>query len=179
MTSVAAQNVEDILTLAIAHGPQREAVIVSDAGCGLARILARAYRDCLPGAAHLDFDATSPEAIMRAFDPLTPGDLVVLIQSTSFRLEAFRIRVELFKRGLKVIEHPHLGRMRPEEHERYVASLAYDPGYYRVVGPALKARIDRASSARVESGAAEPLVYDGPLEPAKLNIGDYSALHNV
>jgi len=178
MTSVAAQNVEDILTLAIAHGLQREAVIVSDAGCGLARILARAYRDCLPGAAHLDFDATSPEAIMRAFDPLTPGDLVVLIQSTSFRLEKFRIRVELFKRGLKVIEHPHLARMREDEYATYVDALAYDPEYFRRVGSALKQRIDRATAAVIDSGG-EHLVYDSSFEPAKMNVGDYSLMKNV
>jgi aminopeptidase len=179
LARVAARHVGDLLFHAIEHTAARRALLVADARSGLARILTAAYHACLPGAPYLDFDAVVVETVMAAFGALSAGDLVVLVQSTSFRLEAFRIRVELFKRGLKVIEHPHLGRMRPEEHERYVASLAYDPGYYRVVGPALKARIDRASSARVESGAAEPLVYDGPLEPAKLNIGDYSALHNV
>ena len=48
---------------------------------------------------------------MATFATLSASDLVVLIQSTSFRLDAFRIRVELFKQSLKVIEHPHLSRM--------------------------------------------------------------------
>jgi hypothetical protein len=40
---------------------------------------------------------------------------VVLVQSTSFRMDAYRIRIELFKRGLKVIEHVHLSRMPGEQ----------------------------------------------------------------
>jgi hypothetical protein len=179
VASAAEGHIRDLLTLAIGHVLGRRALVVSDARCGLAQILTAAYRACLPEATHLDFDRVPVEAVMAAFAALGPGDLVVLVQSTSFRLEAFRIRVELFKRGLAVIEHPHLARMQPEEYPRYVAALAYDPGYYRVVGPALKARIDRARRAVVASGEGQTLVYDGAFEPAKLNIGDYAGMKNV
>jgi aminopeptidase len=176
--SAASRHVGDILALAVEHTADRSAVVVSDARCGLTRILAAAYRACLPNAAHVDFDAVPVEEVLRAFETLKPGDLVVLIQSTSFRLEAFRIRVELFKRGLKVIEHPHLDRMRDDEYGNYVDALAYDPAYYRVVGQALKERIDRATVAVVDSGG-ETLVYESGFEPAKLNVGDYSTLKNI
>jgi len=174
----AATNVRDILTHAIEHGPDRAAVVVADGRCGLARTLADAYRTALPQARHLDFDTVPPEEILAAFARLQAGDLVVLIQSKSFRLEAFRIRIELFKRGLKVIEHPHLFRMAEAEYDTYVDSLAYDPAYYRVLGHALKARIDRAAGAIVDSGG-ERLIYESPFEDAKLNIGDYGTLKNV
>jgi aminopeptidase len=42
----------------------------------------------------------------------------------------------------------------------------------------LKARIDRAAGAVVDSGGAR-LVYQSPFEEAKLNIGDYATLKNV
>jgi aminopeptidase len=171
-------HVHDILTFAVGHTSDRRAVVVSDTQSELARIVSDAYCLCLPAAVHVNFDAVPPAAVMRSFESLTAGDLVVLVQSTSFRLEAFRIRVELFKRGLKVIEHPHLARMMPGEYGHYIDSLAYDPGYYRVVGPALKERIDLATSAVVDSGG-EPLVYASGFEPAKLNVGDYSAMKNV
>jgi aminopeptidase len=176
--SRAARNVGDILDHAIEHEPARAAIVVADGRCGLARLLAAAYRTALPEATHLDFDATAPEEILAAFAKRQAGDLVVLVQSQSFRLEAFRIRVDLFKRGLKVIEHPHLSRIADLEYDTYVDSLAYDPAYYRVVGHALKARIDRAAGAVLESGDAR-LVYDSPFEEAKLNIGDYATLKNV
>lgn len=178
LVSSADRHVGDILAHAIEHAPNRAAVVVFDARCGLSRVLAAAYRACLPAATHLDFDAVPADAVMAALGGLQPGDLAVLIQSTSFRLEAFRIRVELFKRGLKVIEHPHLARMKEMEYATYVEALAYDPAYYRTVGRALKDRIDRAAGAVVESGGAR-LVYDCAFEPAKLNIGDYASLKNV
>ena len=179
---VAQVHVRDILTHAIEHVIEppgaRAALIVSDDHSELAGILTEAYRHCLPDARQLDFDSVSAAAILEAFAALPPGALVVLIQSTSFRLAEFRIRVELFKRGLKVIEHPHLARMQAAEYSTYIDALAYDPAYYRVLGAELKRRIDSASGAILESGG-ERLVYESGFEPAKLNTGDYSQLANV
>lgn len=174
----AEKHLRDVLSIAIEHTPSQAAVVVSDARCELSVALTEAYRRCLPTATFIDFDAVVPEAVLAAFAPLAPDDLVILIQSTSFRLEAFRIRIELFKRSLKVIEHPHLSRMQGEEALHYIESLAYDPAYYRGVGQALKARIDRAGFGVVDSGG-ERLVFASPFESAKLNIGDYSGMNNV
>lgn len=178
MSTAAERHLRDILSLAIGHTPDRAAVVVYDSRSELSGLLTEAYRLSLPGARFLDFDRVPAEAVRSAFDPLRPSDLVVLIQSTSFRLEAFRLRVELFKRGLKVIEHPHLARMRGPEAAWYVDALAYDPAYYRGVGGALKARIDQAASGSVDSGG-ECLAFSSPFEPAKLNVGDYSGMKNV
>ncbi|MGV8935459.1 MAG: hypothetical protein ACOH1I_12580, partial [Gallionellaceae bacterium] len=172
------QNIADILNVAIAHRPQQGALIVYDSQCDLAMALTAAYRRCLPDATFIDFEAVTPEIILEAFKPLAPSDLVVLIQTTSFRLEAFRIRVELFKRGLKVIEHVHLGRLPGTQALHYIDSLAYDPVYYRGVGRALKEKIDQAKCGTVDSGG-EKLIFASPFESAKLNIGDYSEMQNV
>jgi aminopeptidase len=167
------------LAMAIEHGADQPALIVHDRRCALNAVLTEAYRRALPGAVFIDFDAVSPDDVLAAFAALPAGSLTVLIQSTSFRLEAFRIRIELFKRGLKVIEHVHLSRMPGEQGLYYIESLAYDAAYYRGVGHALKARIDRASGAVVDSGDGARLVFASPLESAKLNIGDYGAMNNV
>ncbi len=176
--SLAQRHVADILQHAIQHEPGRRAVVVSDSASPLARLLAEAYRACLPDALHLSVDLVTHEQLLATFAELGASDLVVLVQSTSFRLGVFRIRVELFKRALKVVEHPHLGRMAPSEYATYVDALAYDPGYYRGVGAALKRRIDSAPGAVVDSGG-ERLVYASALEPAKLNVGDYTGMANV
>jgi hypothetical protein len=178
LSILAESHLRDILALSIGHGPDQKALIVADSRSELSALLSNAYRRCLPEAAHLDFDAAGPEAVRAAFEALSPGDLVVLVQSSSFRLEAFRVRLELFKRGLKVIEHPHLERMRGEEARLYVEALAYDPGYYRGVGRALKARIDSAREIAIDTGGAT-LVFPGPFEDAKLNVGDYREMRNV
>lgn len=177
-TDTAEKNLRDILTLAIEHLPEESAVVVWDAQCDLAIALAEAYRRCLPGATFIAFDSAPPELVLAAFERLVPGDLVVLIQSTSFRLDAFRIRVELFKRALKVIEHPHLSRMPGAEALIYIDSLAYDAAYFRGVGNALKVRIDNAQVGVIDSGG-EHLVFGSGFESAKLNVGDYRKMHNV
>jgi len=174
----AAAHLRDVLAIAIEHGPAQRGLVVYDTRSDLARALAEGYRRNLPEGEFIDFDSVAPGDVLAAFGRLAPSDLVVLIQSTNFRLEAFRIRVELFKLGLKVIEHVHLSRMPGAQGEHYIEALAYDSGYYRGVGKALKARIDRASSATVYSGG-EQLVFGSRLESAKLNVGDYSGMNNV
>ena len=175
----AAKNIQDILTLAVEHRAPHAALIVWDGQCELALAVTAAYRQCLPDARFIEFDAVAPESIRAEFDKLAAGDLVVLIQSTSFRLDAFRIRVELFKLGLKVIEHPHLSRMMGEaEAQLYLDSLAYDPDYFRGVGGALKTRIDIAKRGVIDSGGAQ-LIFPAGFEQAKLNVGDYREMNNV
>src|SRR3989338_489707 len=90
-------------------------LIVADESSPLAKLLSQAYQQAIPTANFMLFHEHTPEKIIAAFNALPSGSLVVLIQSTSFRLNAFRIRVELFNQGLKVIEHPHLERMQGSE----------------------------------------------------------------
>lgn len=171
-------HLRDILHIAVEHASPHAALVVHDGRTGLARALIEGYRRNLPDATFLDFDSVAPGEVLAAFKRMRAGDLVVLVQSTNFRLEAFRIRVELFKLGLKVIEHVHLSRMPGAQAEHYIEALAYDPAYFRGVGKALKARIDAAPGARVVGDDAE-LVFASALEPAKLNVGDYSGMNNV
>jgi aminopeptidase len=174
----ATAHLRDVLAIALDHGPGRRALVVYDTRTGLARALLDAYRRNLPDARFVDFDSVAPDEVLAMFKTLAPHDLVVLLQSSNFRLDGFRLRVELFKLGLKVIEHVHLSRMPGVQGEHYIEALAYDPQYFRGVGHALKARIDRARRAEVHGGDAI-LVFDSPLESAKLNVGDYSAMANV
>lgn len=178
-SALATKHIQTILSSVILHNSsEQKAVVVFDSQSTLSNLLTAAYRRCLPTATFIDFDTISAEKVLQIFTTLMPHDLVVLIQSTSFRLEAFRIRVELFKKLLKVIEHPHLIRMQGKEVNYYIDSLAYDASYFRTVGHALKKRIDRAQSAVVDSGN-EQLIFSSLLESAKLNIGDYSEMQNI
>ena len=176
--AVAIRNVGDTLAIALEHTAAQTALVIADEQSALSRLLVQAYRACLPGATLLLFDEVGPDAVKAAFALLREHDLVVLIQSSVFRIPEFRTRVELFKRGIKVVEHSNLERMAEAEIEHYVAALAYEPTYYRGVGHALKARMDAAASARVES-EGEQLHFDCSLELAKLNIGHFAGLKNV
>jgi len=179
----AESNIGELLTHVFKHVAPHKAVVVFDARCELAVILTQAYRRCLPDAHFVDFDQCAPDLVLAVLAGLAVSDLVVLVQSTNFRLEAFRIRVELFKRGLKVIEHPHLSRMVGVEVNYYIDALAYDPAYFRGVGSYLKAIIDQAQHACLDSGGDQfpdaRLMFSSAFESAKLNVGDYSEMLNI
>ncbi len=179
LTDTATGHLRNVLDIVFEHGPQHAAVVVYDLHCPLAETLHAAYRNNLPDARFIDFDAVAPADVLATFAQLAPSSLVVLVQSTNFRLDGFRLRVELFKLGLKVIEHVHLSRMTGSQCEHYIEALSYDSSYYRGLGRALKARIDSAPGAVVDSGNGARLVFDSPLESAKLNIGDYSGMNNI
>ncbi len=160
------------------HTDKERAVVVYDTACFLSRILSQGYKRALPHAVFVDFHQHTPKEVLGILGELEAYDFVALVQSTSFRLDAFRMRVELFKRKIKVIEHPHLSRMKDEEASYYIDSLEYDADYYRSVGRALKDKIDKASFGVLQSGD-ETLVYGSPFESAKLNIGDYTGMPNM
>lgn len=178
LTQEATRNVQDILTRAIEHTGEHKALVVYDTDSELARILTAAYRTVLPDATFLDFNEHPKEEIVAAFDTLSPRDLVILIQSMDFRLNEFRIRIYLFQRKLKVIDHMHLSRNTEDSWKTYIDALAYDPDWYRTTGKNLKSILMQTNTLRIETGEAV-LTLEGGMEEPKLNIGDYTGMENI
>lgn len=174
----ATKNITDIVSVAIGHTPDEQSLVVYDTRYGLTDILTSAYRAALPHARFIDFDKAGKEEVISAFDSMKPGDLVVLIQSSNFLLDAFRIRLHLFNKKLKVIEHLHLHRNTEDVWDVYVNALEYDVAWYRGTGPKIKAQIDTTNELRIQAGGVE-LVVTGGLESGKLNIGDYTGMENI
>ncbi len=174
----AEKNVRDIVVDAIELSAQAQAVVIYDVDSPLALALTDAYRAAVPKAEFILFDPEGAKQILERIDKLSPGDLVVLVQSTNFRLNAFRFRIELFKRSLKTVEHIHLNRFTDDQFDRYIDALAYDKNYYRPLGHALKSRVDACTKIVVKCPGTE-LVYDCAFESTRLNIGDYSAMNNT
>lgn len=174
----ATKNVRDILSHAIQLAPTEQALIVYDLDSPLSRVLTEAYRAALPTGKFLLFSETPPEQILAAMRACKPGDLVVLVQSSNFRLNEFRIRMELFKLGLKTIEHTHVNRLPPDQEEIYIQSLTYDQKRFRDLGHSLKEKLDRCSKALVRCAGTE-IHYETGMEPSKLNVGDYTGMKNI
>ncbi|MEK7538972.1 MAG: hypothetical protein AAB552_03980 [Patescibacteria group bacterium] len=178
LIETATKNVSDIVTLAIEHPPHQNALVVYDTRYGLTNILTTAYRTVLPNARFIDFDTVSKEEVITAFDEMHPHDLVVLIQSSSFLLDGFRIRLHLFNKKLKVIEHLHLHKNSEDIWDVYTHSLAYDKVWYRETGNKLKAKLEHTKELRIQGGDTELVVTGGLLSP-KLNTGDYVGMENI
>lgn len=178
LTERAVKNVHDIVTIALERKPSERMLVIFDTEYELTNIITNAYRTAFPDAEFIDFATQTKDALIARCATLAKNDLVALIQSTNFRLDEFRIRLHLFELGLKVIEHLHLSRNTPDSWGTYIDALAYDPAWYRVVGPQLRNVLTEASTLRIEYGDAM-LTVTGGLEMPKLNIGDYAGMENI
>ena len=199
LKQIATKNVTDILNICIKHNTQNiphlengqaglsKALVIFDTDYELTNILTSAYREALPEANFLEFKTrleseeekeNQKRNIIETFDKLSEGDLVVLVQSTNFLLNDFRIRLHLFNQGLKVVEHMHLARNSENQWGTYVNALAYDTNWYPAIAPKLKSKLDSSTILELVSSDAK-LTVNGELEPAKLNIGDYSGMASV
>lgn len=179
LVQLASKNLTDVLSDVFLHDDSHTALVIYDLNSPLSQILTEAYHMALPQGNFINFHDTDTEVILAEIDALQSGDFVALVQSTSFRLSAFRIRIELFKKSIKVAEHPHLARMPTNvEVSHYVNALAYEKAYFHHTGHTLKDLINKARGAVVKSGD-EKLIYKGGFEAAKINIGDYSEMKNT
>jgi len=175
----ASQNLAQTLRDVFEHDEKTTALVIYDLDSSLSQLLTTAYKEALPNGVFINFQEMNKEQILLQIDALEAGDFVALVQSRSFRLSDFRIRIELFKKSIKVAEHPHLARMsQGDEPKHYVNALAYEKAYYHHNGHTLKSMIERASSAVINCGE-EKLIYPSSFEEVKLNIGDYRAMKNI
>lgn len=178
LVNLATTHVQSIINDALELKENEHALIIYDTHNGLTNILTEAYRNVLPRAQFIDFDSLGKEEIIAAINAMHPSDLVVLIQSSNFLLDAFRIRLHLFQKKLKVIEHTHLYRNTPDVWDVYINALEYDKTWYRTIGPRLKKKLEETQTLQIEAGDAI-LRATGGLESPKLNIGDYSGMENI
>lgn len=183
----AAINIEDMLKYSLKLEPTNKVLVIYDTNYELTNILTEGYRIALDkfesDTIFYDFDVIvkdGKDKIIALFDELKPGDLVVQIQSGSFRLDDFRIRIYLFSKKLKVIEHLHLTRDDHEVFDVYIDSLKYDESerlWYKNMKNKLVDGLPSASS--LEFKAFDATLRVGAVEVPKINVGDYTDMDNV
>ncbi len=153
-------------------------LIVYDEQTEIAKALYNAYCEVLPGARKISFYDFQPEQILSEVNKCNAGDLVILIQSSSFRMSNFRWRLELFNRKLRVIEHAHLVSNLPGEEAIYLDTLRYDGEHYEALVAAIKPLLENAQKIVVRSMDGSELIYEGGVEKVKKNTGNFSGLAN-
>lgn len=174
-----AKNLSDILNLSIKHNPKlSKSLVIFDEENELAKILTESYKIALPTAKFVNFNSMDKEKIITLFDEYCENDLVVLIQSSNFRLNDFRIRIHLFDKKFKVIEHAHLYRNDESVWDVYINSLKYDKEWYHGLGHKLHSILSKSQNLIIKYGEKK-LIINSTLEIPKLNIGHYSGMKNI
>lgn len=166
-----------------AKRPSNEKVlVVYDKNSILSRILAQAYGTVLDESKSLmvDFETTTVDQLKATIDTMKEGDMVVLVQSNGFRLNDYRLRIELFKVGIKNLEHAHLDMMPNCQVETYIDTLAFVPDEEtKRLAHELKRRMDKETRFVIRSRDGSECYYECGLEPALLNIGDYKGMKGI
>ncbi|MBC7498859.1 hypothetical protein H7170_04420 [Candidatus Gracilibacteria bacterium] len=112
---------------------------------------------------------------------LPAGSIVILVQSTNFRLSTFRIRLELFHLGIHVVEFNHLAYIQKNEFTTFANSLSYQTDEYVRQEGVLRTLIEennaKGGNMRIQSVNGEFLTF-GSLENIRGNTGDYTGTVN-
>ncbi len=172
----AATHIKETIDHALLH--TQNTLVIYDEDSELSKLITAGYRGAVPNGKFLLFSEQTKESLMEEFDALQAGDLVVQVQSSSFRLDDFRIRIHLFKLGLKAVEHMHLQRLPESQYETYIDTLHYDPEYYHTIGYGVRSKLEKATSCEVLCQGTRLYVQSAFEEP-KINIGDYRELPNT
>ncbi len=108
---------------------------------------------------------------------LPKWSIVILVQSTNFRLSTFRIRLELFHLGIHVVEFNHLAYLKENEFGTFASSLSYNTPEYVRLQNVFQWLSEWVDSTRIQSVNGNILTF-WPLEKIRGNTGDYSQSEN-
>ncbi|HID91652.1 TPA: hypothetical protein EYP45_00825 [Candidatus Peregrinibacteria bacterium] len=155
-------------------------VVLYDLDSPLSKIMTQAHKDILANR--------NPEkTIIREYQPednlelvemlsnLPEQSSVILIQSTSFRMDKFRIRLHLYNKNMGCMEHSHLGYYGPEQENTWLNALTYKAEEYAEIGGKIKDLMDNYDEIKIYSGdTINPDILTFPeMEEAKINDGRF------
>ena len=113
------------------------------------------------------------EKVKAKVEELNAGDLVILSQSSSFRMSKYRWRNLLHDLDLKVAEHAHMKMNEEIEYNTYINSLSYDLPHYKKVSGFLKEKIEKANSIKLISDSGKVLEFSGKMDKVYENAANF------
>jgi len=99
----------------------------------------------------IEFNKINKEILKEKLMNLEVDSTVVLVQSTSFRLDDFRLRLNLKNQWVWCIEHNHLWYIKDSEIETYADSIEYRTRFYIELSEKLKNKFDKTNKILVVS----------------------------
>lgn len=170
------QNTRDIVFKHFEAKPENHVMVIFDTQTELSQTLKSAYEEALKNhvkKSFIDFDAQQVSEIEACASSLQPNDVVILIQSLSFRVSVYRWRLELFEKGLKVGEHVRLSQILPHEIPNYISCLTYDFPHTQPLSQKLEKLLNETSHIKVECQQGSVLEFTSRMEKPVINLGDF------
>ena len=173
------QATKDILekNLKILEKPysDNEILLIYDLESQLSILLSEAYIKNLEdiNSEIIDINKSNKEELIKRLWELKENSTVILVQSTNFRLDNFRIRLQLHNNNVWCLEHNHLLYMKDNEYENYSDAIKYMTPYYNELSTKLKKISDNSDSMKFVCNDWSTLVISGWFEWMKQNTWDY------
>lgn len=132
----------------------KKVVLIYDLDSPLSTLMANGYMENLksyPNAETIEYGTISSADLKEKILSLEAYATVIMVESTNFRLEEFRIRMSLQHRNVAGIEHNHLTYIRPDQIETYLRAVSYQTPYFQKVSDFLKAKNDNGKVMKIIS----------------------------
>ena len=157
---------------------EKKIVLVYDEDSSLSKILWESYAENIKNYNNLNteiiiFWEIEKDVLKEKLMSLEADSTVILVQSTNFRLDDFRLRLNLKNQWVWCIEHNHLAYIRDSEIENYANAIEYRTPYYIELSNKLKGKFDKADELIVVSKNWEKLICSGGFEDMKQNTWDF------
>lgn len=136
-----------------------------------------AHLEKLPNAEIILFEEEKKEELKAKILELWKYDTNILVQTTNFRLEKFRIRMSLQQRDAAGIEHNHLWYMKESEIENYLRSISYKTPEFQKISDNLKNTIEWADTLKVVSKDWKEVNISWGFEEMMQNTGNFWLLN--
>lgn len=121
----------------------------------------------------INFSEIDNQELKNKLLSLSECSTVVLVQSTDFRLDDFRIRLNLHNAWVWCLEHNHLQYIKDDEIENYADALEYKMPYYESIANYLKSLSDKANTMTFICHDWSKLEVSGGFEDMKQNTWNY------
>ena len=148
-------------------------IVVYDLECELTKNIWEWYAENLKNRENSEviiFEEIEAEVLKEKLMSLPEFSTVVLIQSRDFRLDDFRIRLNLHNKWVWCLEHNHLIYLKPGESDTYIDAIIYRWEEYNRLSNKFKDISDNAGTAKIVCHNRDTLEISGGFEDMKQNI---------
>lgn len=155
----------------------KKIVLIYDTDSELAQLISGGYIKNLQKYSNVEIILFQEEKGSELKDKLLwleANSTVILVQSTNFRLESFRIRISLQQKNVGGIEHNHLSYIKSSQTKTYLEAISYQSDYFEKVSNFLKNKFDTGNTLKVVASNGSTLEISGGFEDMKQNTGKFS-----
>lgn len=154
----------------------KKVVLVYDTNSILSRLISAWYIENLkfyPNAEIILYSSINSSDLKEKLLSLEEWRAVIMVESTNFRLEDFRIRIFLQQKNIAHLEHNHLIYIKEDETKTYLEAISYQTPYFQKVSDWLKEKVENGNTMKIVSPNWAKMILEWWFEEMKQNTWNF------